>query len=79
VPGYSRAQVEELRSRYGTSCTSAKGSPISTALTNTSFSQVWRGGGYTDKKENKIFLIQKEIQKGAVAKSFKTNGLLIYD
>ncbi len=52
-PGYSRAQVEELRSRYGSSCTSAKGSPISTALTNTSFSQVWRGGGYTDKKENK--------------------------
>ena len=32
----------------------------------------------TDKKENKIFLIYKEIQKGAVAKS-KTNGLLIYD
>jgi hypothetical protein len=25
-------------------------------------------GGYTDKKENKIFLIYKEAQKGAVAK-----------
>ncbi len=25
---------------------------------------------YTDKKENKIFLIFKEIQKGAVAKSY---------
>jgi hypothetical protein len=32
---------------------------------------------YTDKKENKIFLIYKEIQKGAVAKSYITNGLLI--
>ncbi len=34
---------------------------------------------YTDRKENKIFFIYKEIQKGAVAKSYKTNGLLIYD
>ncbi len=34
---------------------------------------------YTDKKDNKIFLIYKEIQKGAVAKSYMTNGLLIYD
>jgi hypothetical protein len=25
---------------------------------------------YTDKKENKIFLIYKEIQNGAVAKSY---------
>ncbi len=33
---------------------------------------------YTDKKENQIFLIYKEIQKGAVAKSYTTNGLLIY-
>ncbi len=34
----------------------------------------------TDKKENNIFLIYKEIQKGAVAKSYMTNGLLlIYD
>jgi hypothetical protein len=33
---------------------------------------------YTDKKENKIFLIYKEIQKGAVAKSYMTNGLLIF-
>ncbi len=28
----------------------------------------------TDKKENKIFLTYKEIQKGAVAKSYMTNG-----
>jgi hypothetical protein len=32
---------------------------------------------YTDKKEN-IFLIYKDIQNGAVAKSYITNGLLIY-
>ncbi len=32
---------------------------------------------FTDKKENKIFLIYKEIQGGAVAKSYMTNGLLI--
>jgi hypothetical protein len=34
---------------------------------------------YTDKKERKKFLTFKEIQKGAVAKSYMTNGLLIYD
>ncbi len=34
---------------------------------------------YTDKKEDQIFLIYKEIQKGAVAKSYMTNGLLMYD
>jgi hypothetical protein len=33
---------------------------------------------YTDKKENKIFLIYKEIHKGFGAKSYMTNGLLIY-
>ncbi len=33
---------------------------------------------YTDKKENQIFLIYKEIQSGAVAKSYMNNGLLIY-
>jgi hypothetical protein len=32
---------------------------------------------YTDKKENQIFLIYKEIQNGAVAKSYMTNGHLI--
>ncbi len=32
---------------------------------------------HTDKKENLIFLIYKEIQNGAVAKSYMTNGLLI--
>jgi hypothetical protein len=33
---------------------------------------------HTDKKENQIFLVYKEIQSGAVAKSDMTNGLLIY-
>ncbi len=36
-------------------------------------------GTYTDKKENKISLIYKEIQKGAVAKSYIKKGFLIYD
>ena len=33
---------------------------------------------FTDRKENQIFLIYKKIQGGAVAKSYMTNGLLIY-
>jgi hypothetical protein len=33
---------------------------------------------YTDKKENINFPIYKEIQNGAVAMSYITNGLLIY-
>jgi hypothetical protein len=33
---------------------------------------------HTDKKENLDFLTYKEIQIGAVAKSYMTNGLLIY-
>jgi hypothetical protein len=32
----------------------------------------------TDKKENQIFLMYKEIRNGAVAKSYMTNGLLLY-
>ncbi len=32
----------------------------------------------TDEKENQIFLIYKEIPNGAVAKSYMTNGLIIY-
>jgi hypothetical protein len=34
---------------------------------------------YTDTKENLIFLIYTEIQTGAVANSYMTNGLLKYD
>jgi hypothetical protein len=33
----------------------------------------------TDKKANKIFLIYKEIQSGAVAKSYMRKGFLIYE
>jgi hypothetical protein len=39
---------------------------------------LYRNRKYTDKKENKIFLIYKEIQNRVVAKSDMTNGLLIY-
>jgi hypothetical protein len=42
------------------------------------FTHLRRGEYNTDKKENQIFLIYKEIQSGAVAKSYMTNGLLIY-
>ncbi len=34
---------------------------------------------FTDTKENKIFLIYKEIQMGAVAKSYMRKGFLIYE
>jgi hypothetical protein len=32
---------------------------------------------YTDKKENQTFLTHKEIQNGAVAKSYMINGLMV--
>ncbi len=32
----------------------------------------------TDKKENKIFLVYKEIQMGVVAESYMWKGFLIY-
>jgi hypothetical protein len=35
--------------------------------------------GCTDKKENQIFLIYKEIQSGAVAKSYMRKGFLMYE
>jgi hypothetical protein len=34
---------------------------------------------YTDKKENKIFLIYKEIQMEVVAKAYMMKGFLIYE
>jgi hypothetical protein len=34
---------------------------------------------YTDKKENQIFLIYQEIQRGAVTKSYMRKGFLIYE
>jgi hypothetical protein len=33
----------------------------------------------SDKKENQIFLTYKEIQNGAVAKSYMRKGFLIYE
>ncbi len=33
---------------------------------------------YTNKKENQIFLIYREIQNGAVTKSYMTNGFPVY-
>ncbi len=33
----------------------------------------------TDKKENEIFLIYKEIKMGSVAKSYMRKGFLIYE
>ncbi len=36
-------------------------------------------GNHTDKKENEIFLIYKEIQMGSVAKSYIRKGFLIYE
>ncbi len=34
---------------------------------------------YTDRKQNQIFLIYKEIQSVAVAKSYMRKGFLIYE
>jgi hypothetical protein len=36
------------------------------------------GADRTDKIENQIFLIHKEIQNGAVAKSYMNNDILIF-
>jgi hypothetical protein len=33
----------------------------------------------TDKKENQIFLLYKEIHSGAIAKSYMRKGFLIYE
>jgi hypothetical protein len=46
---------------------------------STGTARAWHGlHGFTDKKENQIFLTYKEIQNGAVAKSYMTNSVLIY-
>jgi hypothetical protein len=39
----------------------------------------WLACLYTDEKEKKFFLIYKEIQMGAVAKSSRRKGFLIYE
>jgi len=38
----------------------------------------WKDSLHTDKKETQIFLIYKEIQNEAVAKSYRAKGLLAY-
>jgi hypothetical protein len=40
---------------------------------------VYSNAQYTDKTENKIFLVYKAIQNGAVAKSYMRKGFLIYE
>jgi hypothetical protein len=47
------------------------------ALTHMSVFALYRGN--TDKKENLIFLVCKEIQCGAVAKSYMRKGFVIYE
>jgi hypothetical protein len=39
----------------------------------------WAGRDITDKKENQIFLIYREIQSGAVSKSYIRKSFLIYE
>jgi hypothetical protein len=39
----------------------------------------WLWGACTDKKENKIFLIYREIQMGSGAKSHMRKGFLIFE
>ncbi len=49
------------------------------AVRSKKIEEVFRTGCHTDKKEENNFIMNKEIQMGAVAKSYITNGLLIYD
>ncbi len=39
----------------------------------------WGSAPYTDKKENLIFLIYKDIQSDAVAKSYMRKDFLVYE
>ncbi len=43
------------------------------------FSVYMWGRRFTDKKENEIFLIYKEMQMGSVATSYIRKGFLIYE
>jgi hypothetical protein len=43
------------------------------------YTVLWLLTLHTDKKENQMFLINKEIQSGAVAKSYIRKGFLIYE
>jgi hypothetical protein len=48
-------------------------------MSNYRFASICSVFHYTDKKENQIFLIYKEIQSGDVAKSYIGRGFLIYE
>ncbi len=56
-----------------------KNQPISREVMNMGLLMFKTVHTYTDKKENQIFLIYKEIQSGAVAKSYIRKGLPIYE
>ncbi len=43
------------------------------------FESIYSAKGFTDRKENEIFLKCKEIQMGLVAKSYMRQGFLIYE
>jgi hypothetical protein len=52
---------------------------IYSAVVPSSFKDIYDFGWYTDKIENQIFLIYKEIQSGAGAKTHMRKDFLIYD
>jgi hypothetical protein len=53
--------------------------PLSGRPSGPAASQSSPTGDYADKKGKKIFLIYKEIQSSAVAKSYMRKGFLIYE
>jgi hypothetical protein len=66
----------DLESLFGLLCTAVL---IAWEPATPLFPRIWAYiRGCTDKKENQIFLLYKEIQNRAVAKSYMTNGLPIY-
>jgi hypothetical protein len=52
---------------------------ILTGVSNTTLLCYRKISRHSDKKENQIFLIYKEIQSGAVAKSYMMKSFLIYE
>ncbi len=54
-------------------------STTSTTTTTTEKATTTEQVACTDKKENEIFLIYKEIQMGSVARSYMRKGFLIYE
>jgi hypothetical protein len=64
--GVCKSNLQEVRTRVKRSVVCISGVSLCSDL-------------FTGKKENKIFLIYKEIQNRAVAKSFMRKGSLIYE